>query len=61
MTTENDSAVRRTVRDEYEKYPYDQVAAVACAMIGHDYMAYDFGIDKCLRCSNEKAVSCGLL
>ena len=36
-----------------DKYPYDPIKAKLCAKLGHKWMAYDFGVDKCLRCNKE--------
>jgi len=36
-----------------EKWPYSPLKALVCKMLGHDYMAYDFGTDMCLRCNKK--------
>jgi hypothetical protein len=35
-------------------YPYSPIKALKCHIFGHDWMAYDFGTDKCLTCNKER-------
>ena len=35
------------------KHPYRPMKAILCSIVGHDMLAYDFGVDKCLRCNKE--------
>ena len=37
-----------------KEYPYDPIKGLLCKVYGHDYLAYDFGVDKCLRCNKER-------
>ena len=37
-----------------KEYHYDPIMGLLCKISGHEYLAYDFGTDKCLRCNKER-------
>ena len=36
------------------KHRYSRVRAIKCSLFDHAWMAYDFGVDKCLVCNKER-------
>lgn len=39
--------------NKYRKIVPKWLRSFQCSLLGHNYMAYDFGVDKCLCCEKE--------